>query len=144
MYHIVFFFTSLSSLLTLLALIYIIRIKEQTLKFTIKDNENFKFGAASNAPGTFSIKDMVSFGIVVEPKDTGSGAKSVTYTFDVVKKGMENVPSDKGDTGSGNTNSGNVNNNPNTGGASVYLMGLILILWPTSALFIIMLNINIL
>ena len=63
-------------------------VNELVVAATIKDNENFKFGAASNAPGTFSIKDMVSFGIVVEPKDTSSGAKSVTYTFDVVKKGI--------------------------------------------------------
>ena len=118
-------------------------VNELVVAATIKDNENFKFGAASNAPGTFSIKDMVSFGIVVEPKDTSSGAKSVTYTFDVVKKGMENVPSDKGDTGSGNTNSGNVNNNPNTGGASVYLMGLILIMSLVGSLFLYRKNLEI-
>jgi len=95
---------------------------------TIKDNDNFKFASSTVAPGGFNIDDFVSVVIVVEPKDSSSGAKAVTYTIDVTKEGTD-VGSESGSTGgSGDAGSdGNVSKNPVTADIPMVFMGLILV-----------------
>ena len=112
----------------------------------LSDSTNFKFGNDSNAPGNFSIKDVVDIIIVVEPVSSDIGASSVTYTIRVNKEGAlteepnnngnNNEPSTGGNTGntgnSGSSNgsgngSSNVGSNPSTGDISMFFMAIILI-----------------
>ena len=109
----------------------------------LSDSTNFKFGDDSNAPGNFSIKDVVDIIIVVEPASSDLGASAVTYTIRVNKEGSltekpsdDDKPADKPSTGgntnngggnNGGSNSGNVSNNPTTGDISKFFMAVILI-----------------
>ena len=98
-------------------------VSKDTKKFRVdaalNDSDNFKFGAASNFNGEFSINDVAHVVIVVEPKSFELGVSSRTYTITVKKEGV-NV--DKKPVG------GNVNNNPTTGDTSMYVMASILII----------------
>lgn len=99
----------------------------------IKDNENFTFGTASNAPGTFTIKDYEYVHIEIVPKDSSIGAKSRTYVIEVMREGYnkeeeEEVPEEEQKpTGSSGTGTGNVNNNVQTSDVPMMLMAFILV-----------------
>jgi len=102
----------------------------------LSDSTNFKFGDDSNAPGNFSINDVVDIIIVVEPVSSDIGASAVTYTIRVNKEGAltdnpngdenDNKPSTGGSTQKP-AGSGNVSSNPSTGDISMFFMAVILI-----------------
>lgn len=97
----------------------------------VRDSNNFKIGAASNAPGTFTIKDSVDVIIVVEPKNSELGASLSTYTIRIVKEGnkVEDKPSggNSGGTAPGGSSGGTPTANPETGDISMFTMAFILI-----------------
>ena len=100
----------------------------------LKDTENFQIGKNSNIDsetlsGNFSVPSSIY--IVVEPKDSSSGAIAKTYTISIKKKG-ENVVTPEPDepkieTPSVNDDGDNEIVNPTTGDISMFLMILILI-----------------
>lgn len=109
----------------------------------LNDSENFKFSTdKGNAPGNFTINDVVNAEIVIEPKSSEIEAVSLSYKIQITKKGNttpkpdDEKPSGSGNTGSsGNTgggtsnggSSGNTNYNPPTGGVSMYVMAIVLV-----------------
>lgn len=101
-------------------------VTEFVVAATLKDSENFTFGASSNAPDTFTIKDVVYVLIEVVPKDSSSGAKGVTYTVEVTREGSE-ASGGNGSSKEPGNNTGNVNKNPTTSDVPMFLMAFILI-----------------
>lgn len=117
-------------------------VKNVEITAEVKDSENFKIGSASNAPGTFTIKDSIDVIIVVEPKSPELGASLSTYTIRIIKEGVK-VEDEKpsGDTSSGNntggsSSSGNTATNPETGDISMFIMAFILISSLTGSVFL--------
>jgi len=94
------------------------------IEATLVDSDNFKYTDEFN--GTQIVQTPSSstgYPIIIEPKSSSAGAKGVTYTIKLVK----DVPNNSGGTTSDN-NGQNANKNPATGGISMYLMLLILII----------------
>lgn len=106
----------------------------------LSDSTNFKFGADSNAPGNFTIKDAVDVIIVVEPVSSSQGASIATYTIRITKEGSSSSSADEDDDdddktgssggttgGGGGSTGGDVSSNPQTGDVSMFIMAFILI-----------------
>ena len=106
-------------------------VKSVKIEATLVDSENFKFTDEFN--GTQMIQtpsSSTSYPIIIEPSKSSVGGKGVTYTIKLVKDGNNN----SGTTN--NNNNQNTNTNPSTGGLSIYLMFLILIISLIGSIFI--------
>lgn len=109
---------------------YIYTVSDDTknvdIKAELKDSENFRFGASSNAPAIFTMNDKVTAIINVEANDSLSGMPSATYTITVVNESY--TP--------------DINDNPKTADTSMYVMALILVLSLIGSVFMYKKNLN--
>lgn len=117
---------------------YMIKIENNVssvkIDASLNDSTNFKF--ADEFGGTQIVQtpsNSTSYPIIIEPSKSSVGAEGVTYTIRLVKDGT----SDNTNVGSGSSNNNqNANTNPSTGGISMYLMFLILIISLIGSIFI--------
>lgn len=106
-------------------------VNEVKIEAFLKDSNNFKF-VDGNGLTTLQIPSAVnSYALMIEPKDSSSGGKSVTYLITINRDGLS-VPAEKPSSGSSNSkpsnnNQGNATTNPSTGGISMFLMAFVLI-----------------
>ena len=106
-------------------------INEVKIEATLKDSNNFKF-VDGNGPTTLQVTSAInSYALMIEPKDSSSGGKGVTYLITINREGVS-VPVEKPSSSSNNNkpsnnNQGNTTTNPSTGGISMFLMAFILI-----------------
>lgn len=110
-------------------------VTEVKIEAFLKDSNNFKF-VDGNGLTTLQIPSAVnSYALMIEPKDSSSGGKGVTYLITINREGLS-IPSEKPSTGSSSNNNGTSNNNgnqgnattnPSTGGISMFLMAFVLI-----------------
>ena len=109
---------------------YIIKIANNTssakIEAILKDEKNFKF---TDEFGGIQIiqtpSSSTSYPIIIEPKNSTTGASGVTYTIKLVKE--NNGQNNNGTNNSNNSNNNqNINSNPTTGDISMYVMILVL------------------
>lgn len=95
--------------------IYLDDISSYDILAYLEDSENFEFegGVPSRGNGSW-------VNIKIVPKDSSSGAKSITYTINVLKK-------NSGSSGTNNGSNNNASESPQTGDISMFFMALILI-----------------
>lgn len=99
----------------------------------LADSKNFQF-AGGNGPGTFSTTgSTTTIALIVEPKDSSSGATSVTYLIELVKEGTTG-----GDVAqsSSSSNLNNATSNPQTGNISMFIMAIILVASLVGSMFL--------
>ena len=94
--------------------IYLDNISSYNISAYLEDSENFMIenGGISKGNGSW-------VNIKIVPKDHSSGAKSITYTINVLKKGSSSNGT--------NNSSNNASKSPQTGDISMFFMALILI-----------------
>ena len=94
--------------------IYLDNISSYDISAYLEDSENFMIenGGISKGNGSW-------VNIKIVPKDPSSGAKSITYTINVLKKGSSSNGT--------NNSSNNASKSPQTGDISMFFMALILI-----------------
>lgn len=111
-------------------------VKEVLVAVGLKDSINFQIGKSSNIDpdtlkATFPMtKDEEFAYIVVEPKDSSSGATSATYTIHIKRKGSTSAPPVEEEKPSNSTESEKTDTpikNPDTGGISMFTMAIVLI-----------------
>lgn len=88
---------------------------------TLVDSDNFKFSDSNGPTNFYTLYEKNTYPIIVEPKDSSTGAEQVVYTINIIKKGFS-----INDSNMGNINSNNTGSNPSTGGISMAVMVLIL------------------
>ena len=125
----------------------------------LNDSENFKFNTdKGNAPGNFTINDVINAEIVIEPKSSEIEAIALSYKIQITKKESattkpeeDKTPSggNTGNNNGGNSNGGSSNEtsknptyNPNTGGVSMYIMAVILIVSLVGSIVLYQKNLN--
>lgn len=111
-------------------------VKEVLVAVGLKDSTNFQISKNSNIdPDTLKAifpmtKDEEFAYIVVEPKDSSSGATSATYTIHIKRKGSTSAPPVEEEKPSNSTESEKTDTpieNPDTGGISMFTMAIVLI-----------------
>ena len=88
---------------------------------TLVDSDNFKFSDSNGPTNFYTLYEKNTYPIIIEPKDSSTGAEQVVYTINIIKKGFS-----INDSNMGNINSNNTGSNPSTGGISMAVMVLIL------------------
>ena len=122
----------------------------------LNDSQNFQISkedgsniepTATGGTGNFGIQDLTTIMIVIKPKNSESGASTITYTVEVTRDSdtptepepgtnkPDDTPNDTPNDTNDNTNDdgskeptggGNVPDNPGTGGISMFIMTIIL------------------
>ena len=104
-------------------------ISSVKIEAVLKDSNNFRF-VEGNGPTVLQIpSSSTAYALMIEPIDSTSGGKGVTYMISVTREGVsstENPSSTPNKPASSNYN-GNATTNPTTGGISMFLMAFILI-----------------
>lgn len=106
---------------------YTVNIKSNVnsvkIEATLKDSTNFKF-SDGNGPAIFSTTNIENtYPLIIEPKDSSSGAKGVTYMITLLKEGSASSSSSSRPS---NNSQSNATSNPTTGGISTFIMFIIL------------------
>lgn len=120
---------------------YMVKIEKNVssvkIDASLSDSTNFKF--SDEFGGTQIVQtpsNSTSYPIIIEPNNSSVGAEGVTYTIKLVKDGSSDNTNVGSNNNNNNNNNQNTNTNPSTGGISIYLMFLILIISLIGSIFI--------